>query len=111
MSEKIKVMQNDDSRFVIVHRNEETCEEKFFGGFYNETENVGTEDELQGWDNENWVDCIDDGAILFSTFNEANDFMLNLKEDEDECFIVLYGRGELENSQQESHWYPLKMFS
>ena len=44
MSEKkTTIRQNENSRFFIVQRNGE--DEKFFGGFYNETECPGTENE------------------------------------------------------------------
>ena len=108
MNEKIVTRQNGDSRFMIVHRNGE--DEKFFGGFYNETECPGTEDESFSWEMESWVDRPEDGAMLFKTLQEARVFEDNL-EDKKNCRIILYGLGELENFMLGSYWYPLKQFS
>lgn len=112
MSEKIVVKQNEDSRFMIVHR-DPTPEaiEKFFGGFYNETECPGTEDESFSWEMESWVDRPEDGAVTFVHFQDAKDFLNSIGEDKrDECAIVLYGKGDSENFILGSYWYPLKVF-
>lgn len=108
MNEKIVTRQNGDSRFMIVHRNGE--DEKFFGGFYNETECPGTEDESFAWEMERWVDRPEDGAMMFKTLQEARDFEDYL-EDKKNCGIILYGLGEIENFMLGSYWYPLKEFN
>ena len=112
MSEKIVVKQNGDSRFMIVHRDPTPdATEKFFGGFYNEVECPGTEDESFSWEMENWVDRPEDGAVMFAHFHDAKDFLNAIGEDKrDECAIVLYEKGDVENFILGSYWYPLKVF-
>lgn len=107
--EKLKVKQDENSKFMIVHHDSEN--EKFFGGFFNEVECPGTEDESFFWGLENWVDCPEDGAMMFSNFQNAKD-CLDVIDDEhrDGCSIVLYGKGDVENAMLGSYWYPLKMF-
>lgn len=105
MNEKTKIMQSEDSRFMIVHRNGE--DEKFFGGFYNDVQCPGTEDESFTWELENWVDCPEDGAMMFKTLQGARDFKDYL-EDKKNCGIILYGKGDVENFTLGSYWYPLK---
>ena len=109
--EKLKVKQDENSRFMIVHHDRESGIERFFGGFYNETECPGTEDESFFWGLEKWVDCPEDGAMMFSNFQNAKD-CLDVIDDEhrDGCSIVLYGKGNVENAMLGSYWYPLKMF-
>ena len=108
MIEKIVTRQNENSRFMIIHKNGEY--EKFFGGFFNETECPGTEDESFAWEMENWVDRPEDGAMMCKTLQEARDFEDYL-DDKKNCTIILYGLGELENTILGSHWYPLKEFN
>lgn len=108
MSKKITIRQNESSRFVIVHRNGE--DEKFFGGFYNETKCPGTEDESWTWEMEHWVDRPENGAVMFKTLQEARDIE-DCLDDKKNCGIILYGLGELENFALGSYWYPLKEFS
>lgn len=112
MSVRVNIKQNEDSRFMIVHHNPTPDgTEKFFGGFYNETEFPGTEDESFTWEKESWVDRPEDGAIGFVHFKDAKDFLNAIGEDKrDECDIVLYGKGEVENFMLGSYWYPLKVF-
>lgn len=107
MSVRMIVKQNEDSRFMIVHRKGE--DEKFFGGLYNETECPGTEDESFSWEMESWVDRPEDGAVMFAHFQDAKDFLNFIGEDKrGECSIILYGKGEVENFMLGSYWYPLK---
>lgn len=107
MSQKIVVKQNEYSRFMIVHKNGE--DEKFFGGFYNEVECPGTEDESFSWELEKWVDRPEDGAMMFKTLQEARDSVDVIQESD--CKIVLYGKGDVENTILGSYWYPLKEFN
>ena len=109
MSEKKTVIrQNENSRFMIVRRDGE--DEHFFGGFYNETECPGTEDESFAWEMESWVDRPEDGAMMFKTLKEAIEFR-DFLDKRDQCTIILYGRGEIENFMLGSYWYPLKEFN
>ena len=108
--EKLKVKQDENSRFMIVHHDRESGTERFFGGFYNETECPGTEDESFCYDSESWVDRPEDGAIMFKSLHDANDVLEWIDEDKNDCAVVLYGKGEIENSILGSYWYPLKMF-
>lgn len=110
MSEKLTVKQNEDSRFMLVYHDPETNIEKFFGGFYNETECPGTEDESFCFDFENWVDRPEDGAMMFKTYQEVKDFLGVVGKEEEDCVIVLYGKGPVENTILGSYWYPLKEF-
>ena len=110
MSEKLIVKQNEDSRFMIVHHDPDTDIETFFGGFYNETECPGTEDESFCHDSESWVARPEDGAVMFKTYGEANDILEWLQKDKDDCVVILYGKCEKENYILGSYWYPLKMF-
>ena len=109
MSEKIEVKQNEDSRFMIVHRLGE--DEKFFGGFCNETECPGTEDESFAWEIESWVDRPEDGAMMFSNLQDAKNCLGVIdKSTRKNCSIILYGKGDVENFMLGSYWYPLKVF-
>lgn len=111
MSEKIEVRQNDGSRFMIIYRDTETNIEQFFGGFCNEIECPGTEDESFFWGLDKWVERPEDGAMMFSSFQNAKDCLEVIDEEKrDYCSIVLYGKGEIENSMFGSYWYPLKVF-
>ena len=101
------IRQNENSRFMIVYRNGE--DEKFFGGFYNETECPGTENESFSWELEHWVDRPEDGAMMFKTLQEARDCLGAIQEGW--CKVVLYGKGDVENSMLGSYWYPLKEFN
>ncbi len=92
---------------MIVHRNGE--DEKFFGGFYNEVECPGTENESFSWELEKWVDMPEDGAIMFKTHQEARDYIDVIQKSC--CKIVLYGQGDIENTILGSYWYPLKEFN
>ena len=109
MSEKktTTIRQNESSRFFIVHRNGE--DEKFFGGFYNEIECPGTENESFCWEMEHWVSRPEDGAMMFKTLQEAREFRDCLGDGKN-CRIILYGLGEIENFMLGSYWYPLKEF-
>lgn len=104
MSEKIVIRQDTESGFMIVHKNGK--DEKFFGGFYNEVECPGTEDESFSCGLERWVDRPEDGATMFDTLQEAKDFLAVIQESC--CKIVLYGQGDIENFMLGSYWYPLK---
>ena len=109
--EKLKVAQSAESRFMILHHDPNTDEEKFFGGFYNETECPGTEDESFSYDMESWVERPEDGAVLFPTFKEAEDYFDIISDEKRrDCSIILYGKGEVENNILGSRWYPLKVF-
>ncbi len=111
MIEKIEVKQNENSRFMIVHRDSNTNTEKFFGGFSNEVECPGTEDESFFWGIENWVDCPEDGAMMFTNLQNAKDCLEVIDDDKrEDCSIVLYGKGDVENVMIGSYWYPLKVF-
>jgi len=110
MIEKIIVRQNEDSRFMIVHHDRETDIEKFFAGFYNETECPGTENESFCHDCESWVERPEDGAVMFKSYNEANAYLDWIQEDGDDCAVVLYGKSNRENTILGSYWYPLKIF-
>ena len=103
--EKTTISQNGNSRFVIVHING-----NFFGGFYNETECPGTENESLCWEMEHWVSRPEDGAMMFKTLQEARDFR-DCLGDRKNCKIILYGLGEIENFMFGSYWYPLKKFN
>lgn len=107
MSEKIVIKQTEHSRFMIVHKKGE--DEKFFGGFYNEVECPGTEDETFSWELEKWVDRPEDGAMMFKTIQEARDYVDVIQESY--CKIILYGKGDVENTIYGSYWYPLKEFN
>ena len=112
MSEKIEVKQNENSRFMIVHRDQKTNIERFFGGFCNEVECPGTEDESFFWGLDKWVERPEDGATMFDSFQNAKDFMNAIDEEKlEDCSIVLYGKGDVENFILGSYWYPLKVFS
>jgi len=111
MIDKSKVSQNDGSRFMIVHRDTETNIEQFFGGFCNEVECAGTENESFFWGIENWVERPEDGAMMFSNFQNAKDCLDVIDDDKrEDCSIVLYGKGDVENFMFGSFWYPLKVF-
>ena len=109
MSEKMVVGQNEGSRFMIVYHDLQTDIETFFGGFCNEVECPGTDDESFSWEMERWVDRPEDGAVMFKTLREAKDFM-DVLDKRSQCHIILYGQGEVENAMLGSHWYPLKTF-
>ncbi len=109
MSGKVTVNQNNESRFMIAHHDSNTDEVKLFGGFFNEVENIGTEDEVQIWEQEKWVDSAD-VAMQFRTLSEAKDALnaigsVNPKN----CKIVLCGYCETLNASGD-HWFPLKQF-
>ena len=111
MIEKSIVRQNSDSRFMIVYHDPNTDVETFFGGFYNEIQCQGTEDESFSYDIENWVERPEDGAAMFTTIHDAKDFLEVIDEEkQDHCSIILYGRGDVENFMLGSYWYPLKVF-
>ena len=111
MMEKITVKQNENSRFMIVYHDPKTDIETLFGGFINETQCPGTEDESFSYDMENWVERPEDGAVMFATVRDAKDFLEVIDEEkQDYCSIVLYGKGESENFILGSYWYPLKVF-
>ena len=101
---KTTISQNGNSRFIIVHING-----NFFGGFYNETEYPGTENESFCWEMEHWVSRPEDGAMMFKTLQEAREFRDCLGDGKN-CRIILYGLGEIENFMLGSYWYPLKEF-
>ena len=103
MSVKVNIKQNGDSRFMIVHRDPDSDAEKFFGGFYNDVECPGTEDESFSWEMESWVDRPEDGAMMFKTLSEAREIM-DVLENYDQCQVILYGKGEVENSMLGSYW-------
>lgn len=110
-NEKLVVKQKWDSQFMIVHHDPKTDGEKFFGGFYNEIECPGTDDESFAFGMESWVERPEDGAAFFKTLQEAKDFLSAIdRENRRDCAIVLYGKDETENDILGSHWYPLKSF-
>ena len=110
MSERIVIRQNENSRFMVVHKDLDTDEQRFFGGFCNEVECAGTENESFAWEEENWVERPEDGAMMFKTFQEARD-CLEVVSDGRNCQVILYGKGDVENSMLGSYWYPLKEFN
>ena len=100
MSEKkTTIRQNENSRFFIVNRNGE--DEKFFGGFYNETECPGTENESFCWEMEHWVDRPEDGAMMFKTLHEARDFKDYLEDSARARMEVDVARREVERLNRE----------
>jgi hypothetical protein len=101
----INVEQDSESRFAIHHRDGD--DEKMFGGFYNEVDCVGTEDECQCWENEDWTNTERD-AIKFESYAEAKAIFDNL-EDNANCNVVLYTKGYRQNFGG-TEWYPLKTF-
>ena len=108
MDKKIAVQQDKDSRFMVVCHDPVSEGEMFFGGFYNEVECPGAEDESFAWELERWVKRPEDGAMMFKTFQEAKDF-LNVVQ-RSYCKVILYGKGDVENAMLSSYWYPLKEF-
>ena len=95
--------------FAIVHYNRDNDENTYFAGFYNEVQCIGTEEESQCWENEEWVDN-QDGAFFFNTYTEANDFLDNIDEDKrPDCKIILYGYG-LKRGFDGCYYFPLKEF-
>lgn len=104
----INVKQDSESRFSILHRDGD--DEKMFGGFYNEVQCPGSEDESFSYGLVKWVDRVEDGAVMFKTYQEAKDFLAMIDEPEDECAIVLYGKGIMVNNMLGSYWYPLQIF-
>ena len=95
--------------FAIVHYNKDNDENTYFAGFNNEVQCLGTEDESQCWENEEWVDN-QDGAFFFNTYNEAKDFLDNIDEDKrPDCKIILYGYS-LKRGFDGCYYFPLKEF-
>lgn len=94
--------------FVIVRRDESETE-TYFGGFFNETELPGTQNESQCWELEDWFDN-PNSAWHFRTHSEARDFLANIdKSIRNQCTIRLYGWNDVMDVT-ESNWYPLKDF-
>ena len=60
--------------FAIVHYNRDNDENTYFAGFYNEVQCIGTEEESQCWENEEWVDN-QDGAFFFN--RKSTEVMMN----------------------------------
>ena len=115
MSEKTRIGQSEDSRFVVVlHRGrEDDVDEKFFGGWFCEVYRPGDEEnETLCCEQELWVDRPEDGAVMFQTYREAADAANELLTSGygGEIHVVLFGKGEDENSTYGSRWYPLKEF-
>ena len=99
----------DYPRFIIVHYNKDNDENTYFAGFYNEVQCIGTEEESQCWENEEWIDN-PDGAIFFSTPAEAREWLANIDEDKQpDCKIILYGNST-EPGFDGCHYFPLKEF-
>ena len=95
--------------FAIVHYNKDNDENTYFAGFYNEVQCIGTEEESQCWENEEWVDN-QDGAFFLNTYSEAKDFLDNIDEDKrPDCKIILYGCG-LKRGFDGCHYFPLNEF-
>lgn len=107
--DKTTVAQDDGSRFMIVKYDDQDETETFFAGFCNEVEGQGTEDESFCWEIERWVERPEDGAVMFKHLVDARDF-LDVLDGRCHCSIVLYGKGDVENTMLGSYWYPLKTF-
>ena len=108
---KLEIISSADNpiAFMIVGRNPETDKDKFFGGFYNEADHIGTDEACMCWGLEQWFDLPND-AQKFNTFAEAKDWLKVIdKEHRGFCSIVLYGRGVCKLSNG-SDWYPLQVF-
>ena len=100
---------NNQIAFLIVGRDQDIDKDKFFGGFYNEADHIGTEEECMCWGLEKWTDLPND-AQKFNTFAEAKDWLRVIdKEHRVSCSIILYGRGVCKLSDG-SDWYPLQVF-
>ena len=100
---------NNQIAFLIVGRDQDIDKDKFFGGFYNEADHIGTEEECMCWELEKWIDLPND-AQKFNTFAEAKDWLRVIdKEHRVSCSIILYGRGVCKLSNG-SDWYPLQVF-
>ncbi len=108
--DKLKVHSNhNETKFMIVWHNPETDEDKFFGGYYNDIEELGTENECQCWEQEDWVDDADI-AFGWDSFVEAVEiYNLLDKKMAENSSIILYGKSFSPNFEG-SHWYPLKVF-
>ena len=99
----------DRPRFVIVHHNKDNDENTYFAGFFNEVQCIGTEEECQCWENEEWIDDPEE-AIIFPTPSEAREWLANLDEEKrPHCKIILYGKCA-ESGFDGSHFFPLKEF-
>lgn len=114
MSEKI-VMEKTIVRmgaslcFGIIHYNEDNDTNEYFAGFFNEVECIGTEEECQCWEMEEWVDN-QDAALFFSTPDEAKAWLANIDEEKQpNCKIMLYGYCE-KTGFDGCHYFPLKEF-
>ena len=113
MSEKTRIGQSDESRFMVVLREDKTDRELFFGGWFCEVDCPGDEEnETLCWEQESWVDRPEDGAVVFRTYREAADCANELLASGHggELYVVLFGRGDDENSTYGSRWYPLREF-
>ena len=96
-------------KFAIVHHNRDNDENTYFAGFYNEVQCIGTEDESQCWENEEWVDN-QDAAYFFDAFPEAWTCLENLDEDKQpDCKVVLYEYNDMPGFDG-CHYFPLKEF-
>ena len=101
------VDMSEEYAYIIHRRNPETKSIEFFSSFFNEVEHLGTEDEMQCWENERWCES-EDEAFKFSTFDEAKAVFLNLDESRN-CLVTMYGKGMFPNFSG-TYWYPLKTF-
>ena len=111
LENKLEIVSSVDNQiaFMIVGRDQDIDKDKFFGGFYNEADHIGTEEECMCWELEKWTDLPND-AQKFNTFAEAKDWLKVIdKERRGFCSIILYGRGVCKLSDG-SDWYPLKVF-
>ena len=107
MADKYTVVMDFGYKYIIVKQDPHNGDMAFFGGFYNEVDCVGTEDECQCWENESWANTERD-AVKFESFAEAKATFDNL-EDNANCNVVLYGKGDRQNFGG-TEWYPLKTF-
>lgn len=94
-----------DYAYIIVRQYPNTGEATFFGGFFNEVENIGEVDECQYWENEEWVGN-EESAWKFTDYSEAKAIFDNLVDNSD-CFLTMYGKGLWKNFGG-TEWYPLK---
>jgi len=94
-----------DLAFVVTMKGGDGETEKFFGGFVNETECPGEENECQCWEEEDWVDDVEE-AQQFCGFADARSWLDVVDAGKRaSCGIVLYGRNE-----EDERLYPLKVF-
>lgn len=107
---KTKTSMNK-SVFIIERENRENSEVSYFGGFFNETDNIGTEDELQCWENEYWFESQDE-TWHFKSYNDAKDFLAAIQKDKLNFIyrIVLFGWNDKKGIDG-CNYRPLKTFA